>query len=175
MNIVDTICNMHSLWNSLSFSNGNILLFVGPESDHCLPLSFTNSLTHSLPFSKLDWCDPGMWRWQLKTCYCLAMLVTHWLTDSLTQYTHWLTHSLMFSRLDGYEWYQLLDVFASATESCEKVETSCVSCPPQLVKVIKLSTASKSADNLKVVGNFCESKLLVCWQDTNQSPNPPKS
>ena len=47
-----------------------------------------NSLTNSLLFSKLDWCDPGMWRWQLKTCcYCLAMLVTHWLTDSLT---HWL-------------------------------------------------------------------------------------
>ena len=30
-------------------------------------------LTNSLLFSKLDWCDPGVWRWQLKTywdCYC---------------------------------------------------------------------------------------------------------
>ena len=28
-------------------------------------------LTHSLLFSKLDWCDPGVWRYQLKTCwYC---------------------------------------------------------------------------------------------------------
>ena len=26
-------------------------------------------LTHSLPFSKLDWCDSGMLRWQLKTCW----------------------------------------------------------------------------------------------------------
>ena len=38
---------------------------IGPESDHWLCLS----LTHWLPFSKLDWCDPGMWRWQLKTCW----------------------------------------------------------------------------------------------------------
>ena len=74
---------------------------------------------------------------------------------------------------NGFEWYQMIDIVATATESCEKVEKSCVSCPPQLVKVIKLSTASKSADNLKVVGNISESKLLVCWQDTNQSPNPP--
>ena len=29
----------------------------------------TNSLTHWLLFSKLDWCDSGMWRWQLKTCW----------------------------------------------------------------------------------------------------------
>ena len=27
--------------------------------------SLTNSLTNWLPFSKLDWCDPGMWRWEL--------------------------------------------------------------------------------------------------------------
>ena len=29
----------------------------------------THSLTNSLLFSKLDRCDPGMWRWQLKTCW----------------------------------------------------------------------------------------------------------
>ena len=35
--------------------------------------SLTNSLTHWLPFSELDSCDPGMWKWQLKTywgCFC---------------------------------------------------------------------------------------------------------
>ena len=31
--------------------------------------SLTNWLTHWLLFSKLDWCDPGVWRWQLKICY----------------------------------------------------------------------------------------------------------
>ena len=51
--------------------------------------SLTHWLTHSLPFSKLDRCDPGLWKWQLKTCYrtrvrSLAMLVSNWLTDSLT-------------------------------------------------------------------------------------------
>ena len=38
--------------------------------------------------------------------------------------------------------YQLLHDVATATESCDKlskVEKSCVSCPPQLVKVIRLS------------------------------------
>ena len=25
-----------------------VIIFIGPESDHCLPLSLTNSLTHSL-------------------------------------------------------------------------------------------------------------------------------
>ena len=43
-------------------------LIIGPESDHWLCLSLTNWLTNSLTHSrKLDWCDPGMWRWQLKT------------------------------------------------------------------------------------------------------------
>ena len=31
--------------------------------------SMTHSLTDSLLFSKLDWCDPGEWRCQLKTCW----------------------------------------------------------------------------------------------------------
>ena len=88
----------------------------------------------------------------------------HWqclsLTDSLTD---WLTHWLPFSKLDGYEWYQLLDDVATATESCEKlskVEKSCVSCPPQLVKVIKLSTAGKSAI-WKWWGTFLNQNFLV--------------
>ena len=40
--------------------------------------SLTNSLTHSLPFSKLDWCDPGVWRCLLKICwgcYCCWWIV----------------------------------------------------------------------------------------------------
>ena len=28
-------------------------------------------VTNSVTFSKLDWCGPGMWRWQLKTCWSL--------------------------------------------------------------------------------------------------------
>ena len=51
----------------------NQVLFFGPESDHweCLSLtdSLTDSLTPSLLFSKLDWCGPGVWRCQLKTCW----------------------------------------------------------------------------------------------------------
>ena len=34
-----------------------------------------HSLTNSLPFSKLDWCDPGVWRCQLKTCWGLLLLL----------------------------------------------------------------------------------------------------
>ena len=43
--------------------------FIGPESDHWQCLSVTHSLTNWLPFSKLDWCDPGVWRCQHKTCW----------------------------------------------------------------------------------------------------------
>ena len=45
-------------------------VFIGPESDHSFPLSLTDWLTDSLLFSKLYWCDPGVWRCQLKTCWC---------------------------------------------------------------------------------------------------------
>ena len=31
--------------------------------------SLTDWLTNSVTFSKLDWCDPGVWRCQLKTCW----------------------------------------------------------------------------------------------------------
>ena len=64
---------------------------------HSLTHSLTDPLTDSLLFSKLDWCDPGVWRYQLKTCYrtwvrSLVMLVSNWLT-------HWLTDSLTHSCL----------------------------------------------------------------------------
>ena len=35
---------------------------------HWQPLSLSDSLTHSVTFSRLDWCDPGKWIRQLKTC-----------------------------------------------------------------------------------------------------------
>ena len=43
----------------------NWISFIGPKSDHweCL------SVTHSVTLSKLYWCDPGVWRYQLKTCW----------------------------------------------------------------------------------------------------------
>ena len=40
-------------------------IFIGPESDHWQCLSVTNSLTDWLLFSKLNWCDPGVWRWEV--------------------------------------------------------------------------------------------------------------
>ena len=44
-------------------------VFIGPESDHCLLLSLADWLTDWLSFSKLDWCDSGLGRCQLKTCW----------------------------------------------------------------------------------------------------------
>ena len=57
------------------WGNGEIFtlyIFIGPESDHWECLSVTHWLTDSLPFSKLDWCDSGVWRCLLQTqgCYC---------------------------------------------------------------------------------------------------------
>ena len=44
-----------------------------------LAMLVTHWLTHWLPnsvlFSKLDWCDPGVWRCQLKTCWGLLLLL----------------------------------------------------------------------------------------------------
>ena len=43
-----------------------------------LPLSLTNWLTHPVTLSRLVWCDPGVWRCQLRTCrgcYVLLMLL----------------------------------------------------------------------------------------------------
>ena len=34
-----------------------------------LAMLFSDCLTDSLPFSKLDWRDPGVWRRQIKTCW----------------------------------------------------------------------------------------------------------
>ena len=43
-------------------------VFIGPESDHWECLSLTNWLTHSVAFSKLDWCNHDVRR-------CLLMLM----------------------------------------------------------------------------------------------------
>ena len=50
-----------------------ILFFPGPFQ---LPNSYNSCMVCStpglqwLPFSKLYWCDPGVWRCQFKTCWC---------------------------------------------------------------------------------------------------------
>ena len=62
------------------FIRCHFVIFIGPESYHWLPYSLTyllthsltysfNSLTNSLLFSRLDWCNPGVWRCQLKDCW----------------------------------------------------------------------------------------------------------
>ena len=39
----------------------------------------THSLTHSLLLSRLDWCDPGVWRCQLKACWgCYCCWCWRW-------------------------------------------------------------------------------------------------
>ena len=46
----------------------NVMFFSDPVpiiAMHWLPLSLTNSVL----FSRLDWCDPGVWRLHLKTCW----------------------------------------------------------------------------------------------------------
>ena len=40
-------------------------ILIGPESEHWQCLSMDDWLTHSLPFSRLHWFDPGVWG-----CYC---------------------------------------------------------------------------------------------------------
>ena len=48
-----------------------VFFFIGPESNIWQSLSVTHWQTHPIPFSRLDWCDPGVRRCQLKTCwYC---------------------------------------------------------------------------------------------------------
>ena len=56
----------------------------------------THSLTHSLLFSKFDWCEPGMWRWQLKTCWSCWWWETVY---SVTFSIQFLTVLKSFSRL----------------------------------------------------------------------------
>ena len=60
--------------------------------------SLTDWLTNSLPFSKLDWCEPGKWRWQLKTCWSCWWWETVY---SVTFSIQFLTVLKSFSRLDS--------------------------------------------------------------------------
>ena len=48
------------------------LYFLSDPSLIILATLVSNSLTDSVAFSRLDWCDPGVWGWQLK----LAEVVT---------------------------------------------------------------------------------------------------
>ena len=54
----------------LDFRYRGVVVIQGKYTKKCChcalsPLSLTHSLTHSLLFSRLDWCDPGVWRCQL--------------------------------------------------------------------------------------------------------------
>ena len=53
--------------NSRSFCSHSLIYYR--TRVRSLAMLVTNSLTNWLPFSKLYWCDPGRWRWQLKTCW----------------------------------------------------------------------------------------------------------
>ena len=55
--------------NLLKFTRQRIVYSLVRSLGMLLTNSLTHSLTNSLPFSKLDWCDPGLWRCQLKTCW----------------------------------------------------------------------------------------------------------
>ena len=88
--------------NAVSNNPTNYMFFIGPESDHCLPLSVTDWLTDSVAFSTFDWCDPGMWRCQFKTCWCWYCC---WLTYRVFQigilvYTVWVVTGLVSSYSD---------------------------------------------------------------------------
>ena len=63
------IKNFAQITKLVSLPSVSLLIFIGPESDHWLCLSLTHSPTNSLLFSKLDRCDPGVWRCQLKPCW----------------------------------------------------------------------------------------------------------
>ena len=53
-------------WNNHT-DKWKFLLFL---SDPSLVIGYPcHSLTHSVTFSRLDWCDPGVWRCQLKICW----------------------------------------------------------------------------------------------------------
>ena len=40
-----------------------------------LAMLVINWLTDTVTFSRLDWCDPGVWRCQLKTCWGLLLML----------------------------------------------------------------------------------------------------
>ena len=63
----------------------------------------THWLTNWLLFSKLDWCGPGMWRWQLKTVWgCYYCWCWWWETVySVTFSIQFLKVVKCFSRLES--------------------------------------------------------------------------
>ena len=87
----------------------------GTRSGEAQPLTEGRRLPHTTHYCWLShsttyrvfFIGPESDHWQ-------PLSLTHSLTNSLT---HW----LLFTGLDGCEWYQLLDDVATATESCEKL------------------------------------------------------
>ena len=54
INFYSTVYYQSQAWKDLLLARINFLfIIIGPESDHCLPLSLTDSLTHSLTNSCL--------------------------------------------------------------------------------------------------------------------------
>ena len=60
-----SFCTILILW--VFFSLGVFLSDPSPIIGNACQW-LTDWLTDSVTFSKLDWCNSGMWRWQLKTC-----------------------------------------------------------------------------------------------------------
>ena len=62
------------------FKCGSSSLFIRPRV-RSLATLVTHSLPNSVLFSKLDWCDPCMWRYRLKTCWgCYCCWCWFWKT-----------------------------------------------------------------------------------------------
>ena len=60
LNII-TIANIQSFLSFCRVQKYLLYVFSGPKSYHCLPLSATNLLTHSLMLLRLTWCYIGVW------------------------------------------------------------------------------------------------------------------
>ena len=63
------ICYVNQIGSLWFIANWWLSFYRTRVRSYWLCLSLTHSLTHSLPFRKLDWCDPGVWRCLLKTCW----------------------------------------------------------------------------------------------------------
>ena len=81
----------------LYFLQKSLLLDLSPIIG-CACHSLPDWLTVSLLFGKLDWCDTGIWRWQLKTCWSCWWWETVY---SVTFSIQFLTVLKSFSRLDS--------------------------------------------------------------------------
>ena len=82
--------------------------------------------------------------WSVFNLFFIGPESDHWLCFSVTQ---WLTHSLLFSKLDGFEWYQLLDNGATATYFIN-VTLACEDANSNLVDVLTVADDDRVGNNL---------------------------